>query len=252
MNGELAQIVQVATRSTLALSGGGAEPLGSTFQFVADVQFAGTDGRVHQDVDQWLRHLQETGARRVWMALGPPRSPAGQAEAQTAGFVNSGRWALLVTGAGASSVWAGHWTVGDRNAPDRRIWLVRYTQLAVSGLEPSIPPVDQAAAHLDQSLVAVARFAATSGLSGWADHFQAARRGSLNSGSYPDLLPPTWPEPAQRLLATAQAAWVFGGMGSWNDDPAGAGDPAVYRSVTDRLYTSALIATMATVNAPLV
>ena len=33
----------------------------------------------------------------------------------------------------------------------------------------------------------------------------------------PDMMDPTFPREARRLIAKASRAWVFGGMGSWND-----------------------------------
>ena len=36
-------------------------------------------------------------------------------------------------------------------------------------------------------------------------------------GYHHDLVPPDWYAEARRVLAAARRAWVFGGMGWWND-----------------------------------
>jgi hypothetical protein len=76
---------------------------------------------------------------------------------------------------------------------------------------------------LEQSLSTIADFAGAHQLSEWADVFKKAKA-ILNStdpaGDYyhHDLLVEKhYPLIARQLLFAAGAAWVFGGMGSWND-----------------------------------
>jgi hypothetical protein len=44
------------------------------------------------------------------------------------------------------------------------------------------------------------------------------------------------PELATCLLDACQSAWVFGGMGSWNDMSFEGGDQAEYDRVSERLF----------------
>ena len=55
---------------------------------------------------------------------------------------------------------------------------------------------------------------------------------------------------ARQLLATASHAWVFGGMGSWND--VALTDDERYKPVTAELFEAVLEAVVAATNAPTV
>jgi hypothetical protein len=44
------------------------------------------------------------------------------------------------------------------------------------------------------------------------------------------------PLEAKQLLASAQAAWVFGGMGSWNDLGFDGSDQQEYTALSDELF----------------
>jgi hypothetical protein len=67
----------------------------------------------------------------------------------------------------------------------------------------------------------------------------------------PDIAPAGWLSLEQRqLLAFAVQAWVFGGMGSWNDawfEDESQGDH--YAEVTERLYEAVIAAFIAVTNA---
>jgi len=78
------------------------------------------------------------------------------------------------------------------------------------------------AASLEQQLKAIAEFAGSQQHSSWANTFNNARA-ILNSVTpiqdyyHQDLLVEKhYSLQARQLLAAAGAAWVFGGMGSWN------------------------------------
>lgn len=45
------------------------------------------------------------------------------------------------------------------------------------------------------------------------------------------------PLEAKQLLAAAQAAWVFGGMGSWNDLGFDGNDQQEYNELSDKLFS---------------
>ena len=50
------------------------------------------------------------------------------------------------------------------------------------------------------------------------------------------MTPPMAPLPAAQLLGAAQSAWVFGGMGSWNDLGFEGEDQALYDRLSEELY----------------
>lgn len=65
-------------------------------------------------------------------------------------------------------------------------------------------------------------------------------------------LPEVYSEEAYLLLNAVYKAWVFGGMGSWNDDPANSAHShqleQQYRDLSGQLYTALLQCAQAAVN----
>jgi hypothetical protein len=117
---------------------------------------------------------------------------------------------------------------------------------------PSAPiyrDVDAAHASLAKALDAIAAYAATQKLDGWASTFHAARRAldddASQTASFRQQLGGGNLDPrALRLLDAAWKASVFGGMGSWND-VAPEGD---YGSVTSALSDALPLAIEAALN----
>ena len=65
-----------------------------------------------------------------------------------------------------------------------------------------------------------------------------------------DISPPGYlSREAQALLAAAQAAWVFGGMGSWNDLRFDGDDQRTYDFLSNQLYTLLITAIIQATNA---
>jgi hypothetical protein len=61
-----------------------------------------------------------------------------------------------------------------------------------------------------------------------------------------DLFPSNWPDHDSRLLADmVQAAWVFGGMGSWNDLWPPDGTQEEYEHLTTELFGAVMLALVA-------
>jgi hypothetical protein len=156
---------------------------------------------------------------------------------------------LLSTGPAGGQLWQAHLTVPARVAADGRIWSESFLSRP-SSLAPRVPDAGGAAGDLDGALKRAAAFADEQDLASWAELFRRARRASGGgSGLGARLLPAGWSGTAGRLLDTAGTAWVFGGMGSWND--VGLADPAArdeYDAVTRELYAAVMQAIVAAVN----
>lgn len=255
MNGELAQYFALATHTSAGLRDPrGADGHGmshNTFQYVGAVSFDGTDG-----LDEWVRRVETDAVDRVWLAvpsLDPEKRRDGPPASVRAAFAGGMLGGLLATGTGESRLWQADWHVGDRDAPESRIWVVRYQSRPVA-IEPQRPDVFDAARVLDGALERAAQFSERHEL-GWATLFARARHhwsGDADpTEADPDhLFPPTWPDPdSRRLAAMASTAWVFGGMGSWND--LGFVDQATqseYEQISRDLYTAVLTACVAAAN----
>ena len=253
MDGTLAEYVTLATHATAWLRGGsGAEPeldLGHpVFRSAAAVDFDGVGS-----VAGWMRALRSRAVDRVWLAVpGLGTEPAGRGEPEAhvaAAFAGGLRAGMLTTGPGGGRYWQAHLTVGARIAADGRIWSVSYLSQPFAAA-PQVPGVGSAAATLDGALERAAYFADVQDLATWAQLFQRARRASGGgSGMGARLLPAGWDGAAARLIDTVSAAWVFGGMGSWNDvTPADPAAVAEYGAVTRELYSAVMLAAVAAVN----
>ncbi len=166
-----------------------------------------------------------------------------------AGFANAGRWSLASTGGRNGEIWHATWTVGDRAAPDRRIWSVRYEAAHVDDLTPQRPDLLSARRHLKQALQTAQDFATRQQMETWPAWFETALAGDPEIPYHPDLLPEGYTSEARQLAAMAVKAWVFGGMGSWNDvyfdDPEAR---AEYAAISRNLYSALLRALVASVN----
>jgi hypothetical protein len=267
-------VITLAAHGSVWLSGAPADPPprleagNSTFEYVRRVVFDlhdPTDGssRAATDVDGWLNEAREREIERFWLSIPDPRDVgvAGQQvpDRMLVAFAGAGQWSLLGTSDGRSAErWRVSWTLGDRDAPDRRIWDVAYHGQSAEDDPPPVRP-DLAAAEnrLLTALSQVEAFAREQKeVEGWADWFGEARRFGAavdpQPPYFPDMLPPRgFSESARRLLATGARSWAFGGMGSWNDLSFQGKDEEAYEEVSAELYAAVLGAFVAAVNSEL-
>lgn len=251
MNGELAQLIAVAAHGSAWLAGRtGEEPPdleggNSTFEYVHSVRFE-LPGRllraptVSSSVADWLLAARQRGAGRLWLA-----TPSGQPQAIVASSTK-----------GPIESWTSTWVVGDEDAPEHRIWDVTYRGQRDPKVVLSTSNVVEATDELATALRRTAAFARDHDLDEWAAVFEAA----LGMEHAPDPQPPYHPDmfpstafgrPSRRLLAMATRAFVFGGMGSWNDLAFEGADAKGYIAISGALYAAVLSAFGAAVNGSL-
>lgn len=264
MNGELAQAVCLAGHGSSWLAGTGdsvppaLDQENTTFQFVGSLQFHLQAGPTLGEstattVRDWLLQLRDRGVDRIWLWVPEPKpvttSGPPMEEHMMAGFANAGRWGLVATGERHAEVWRPFWQVGDREAPESRIWSVRYEGSSTGPVSPPHVDLDRATTRLTAALEAALAFAERHALRTWAGWFERALAVSDEIPFYPDLLPPGYSHEARRLAAMGAQAWVFGGMGSWNDlgfeDESAA---AEYEAVSRNLYNAVLVGVEASVD----
>jgi hypothetical protein len=224
-------------------------------QFTAEVRGRGLlrGSSTVTDPDGWLRALRAEGTTDLSLitnlaAAGP--LPPHIASA----FSNSGTWGLLATGRGRPTLWLIRWEVGDREAPDRRTWSLTASGSPGDGFSQPGAGLTEARGRLRAALGEIRAFAtATSELHDWARWF--AKSEALLDDTAPaapyhqDILPPDASLERRQLAAAVVQAWVFGGMGSWNDG--GLADRAAHREyerVGAVLYSALLLALPAAVN----
>ena len=227
MSGELAELIALVAHGNAYLCGlrqaAKLTRSNSTFQYVESVRFVRRSrlrraATVATTTADWFQALESSGAKRISLVA------RADADRNLVGLANAGTGAMLVHLQGASDVWTGTWSVTSPRAPDDRIWSVVYEgRRALRGARA--PSVDVSAARERlRDVLTEAEFLAAGkrGLGGFASWFGDARRllddPDPTPPYHPDLLPDVgYTLAARQLLASAARAWVFGGMGSWND-----------------------------------
>ena len=193
--------------------------------------------------DEWISHLRDRGAtaaRLVRKAQNDPRI----SDRMSAGFVGGGGlWQMeLPQNDGQSEFWASRWEVGDKNAPERRIWRVTYALIAKdqtkSDNRRSLLTVKE---EFRTSLELIHSFSERENCGGFtkcfADALKAMDDPTADIGYHKDLaLPGQLGPDAASMLKAAMSAWVFGGMGSWNDMGFDGAKQKEYEMVSERLF----------------
>jgi hypothetical protein len=207
----------------------------------------------------WFESLRALGVQRLQLAFPGVNAPGTMPVRGTFGFSNA-TGGFLVAAGPRPERWRALWALGDRQAPDRRIWRITFQGVAHDSraLLPPPPPLAETTAALLAAVDATRQVAAANGLANWEGFFARAHAvGSSPVGAAPidvpgvPALPSGWRSPeALRLLHAARAANAFAGMGSWND--VGLVDPAAlasYEQTSDDLFVLMLHALVAGANA---
>lgn len=264
MNGELAQLIWLAAHGTRFLRSGELPPdSSSVFQYVRAIRFDAPRRRRLRAPERadgpiaWLTQLRDAGVKHLGLdALGQlDRSDPGPLPDHfSVAFVGGLGASLAALGPQRAERWKAVWSVksGDRPA-DNRIWYVEYSGNAderCRGLEHPTP--DAALDSLLRSLESAKLFASTHRLSPWteffADALQLAEQELPDIPYHADLLPQDTDPLRRRTLAAASKAYVFGGMGSWNDMVFDGEAADEYASVTASLFQGVMTAVDAVAN----
>ena len=269
MNGELAQLVALAVHGSAWLSRGTGDPPtfagSSTFLFVRSVTFdwRGSGDRRSNRADRpadWLRQFQGRGGRLLLVTRQRPLTAAGVASYNLAGFANGGSWALYGVAGGGGELWTARWSVdpeissGRKPRPaDNRIWDIGYEGIGTMVRGPDAMSLGQTEERLKRSVAAAREFAEVEGWTSWAEWLgkalEMAESENARQPYHQDLLLASTPLEVARLLASASQAWVFGGMGWWNDQGPTVHDTRAFDEVTEALYEAVLDAIVEAANA---
>ncbi len=214
----------------------------STFQFVRALHFVARRRRLFRSVEE---EVATTPA--VWMAKLPEKA--------VIELVSGGTGEGIAVSRGlATFYWSPEWTTVAQY-PETRIWSVKYSGTAGLAFRASDATIAQATECLSATLREVVRFtSANDGMASWGETFEKAAESFGSSQPlapyHPDILPARgYTLAARQLLAASVGAFVFGGMGSWND--LGFRDPAVhaeYERLTKELYAAVIGGLVAAVN----
>jgi hypothetical protein len=193
--------------------------------------------------DAWLSLLASRGALGLRLRQRAQISP-GIPDRSASAFVGGGRlWTIeVIRKGGVSELWRDRWEVGKRDAPDRKIWRVSYgLDLVEPTATVTLRALDMIAHDLRAALTDIRAFAEANECRHFTRCFDDALRAlddpAADIGYHKDLYPESALDPAaQSLLKGAQAGWVFGGMGSWNDLGFDGKSQNQYERFSDRLF----------------
>jgi hypothetical protein len=256
MNGPIAQIVALTCHANAFLRGlpiPAFFPGNSTCQFCDWVKFVtvsktifgkARETPVADHPNDWFQHLKTAEILGVRLSCAPQNNP-GISDRMSSAFVGGGgSWAMEAFQERAKSAfWLSRWQVWNQNAPERRIWRVDYGRVS----EASPRAAGNASLELAQNrfrsaLAEIHAFSEKHGCGGFTACFSRAMEtldsdGVKRHGYHKDLVVDgVVPSLAEGLLDAAQSAWVFGGMGSWNDMGFEGDDQADYDRVSQQLF----------------
>jgi hypothetical protein len=268
VHGELAQLVALAAHGSAFLArADGSEPpelfpASSVFKFTNSVEFHRHARRfgvfprevpVIRNCAPWFRDLRSRGATTLDLSRSDETVRNRLLAPHIEGGFSGGLDVGMVAGFrdGRRERWSGRWAVTSPQHPERRIWRVDIHGAPTRSKRSHSMTRRDAAKRLDAALgAAESLVAGRRHFESWENTFRDARS-VLTSPvpeipCHPDLLPEGYTLEARRLLAAASCAWVFGGMGSWND--VALIDEERYKPVTAELFEAVLEAVVAATN----
>jgi len=252
----MAQIVALTCHGNASLRGVDASeffPKNSTCNFCDQVTFVSVkksffgrlkEKEIAKTPQEWFAHLKSTGAIGILLSRQPQKYPR-ISDRMSAGFVNGGGiWYMeVVYPKNRSNFWIARWNVWNREAAEQRIWRVVYGCVS-KGANFQLGPHDfqSAVSRLVQTLHEIHAFSAKHNGGGFTQCFAEAldtlNSGGTNLHGYHKNLAPAGclSQQARTLLDACQKAWVFGGMGSWNDMGFDGMDRTEYERVSENLF----------------
>lgn len=205
---------------------------------------------------KWFVYLKSKGCRGLVLAHSPGKDPRFSDRNLTAFVGGGGTWMLLASmPVGRGEMWVNRWEIGDKNHPQRKIWRVTYARMMNDFVfERPKDSLETAYSQLKNALHEISSFARAQNEKDFLLCFQSALndldfRNSPANESRHWLFPPQILSPkAEATLNAAESAWVFGGMGSWNDLYCEQNTQSEYERVSEGLYLAIVNAIVASVN----
>jgi len=212
-------------------------PDSSIFRYSKECVFLDKDHSViAADPNAWLERIK--GFDGLWLDYADRQKWVG--DRMTVGFVGGGhRWLIGAVKDSATEIWEGGDQLGDRKAKDQKIWKSGYVRLDANWKEKRSPgrSVAELKAVLNDTLTKIEIFARKVKVDNFADCFNEARNAlTARPKADPMLADAALPDDAAQLWSVIGSAWVFGGMGSWNDMGFDGEDGQTYEALSDALF----------------
>lgn len=222
-------------------------------QFVDELTFwlsvpAGEPVLLTDTVAGWFAELDARGVTHLSIGV-----PSVASDAKSLAFVGSAALEICSHSTHADVYWAYRWASGG---PQNALWYVQYlgqpqSQFSAFGKTHSVA---QAYASLSQALQACRQFASQhNSMQHWVAIFDAAHDNLQSADPHVPyegmVVPEHFPLAARQLLAAATRAYVFGGMGSWNDHSFVGAAQHEFARLTSQLFEAVRMACIVAANA---
>lgn len=212
---------------------------------------------IANDPEKWFEYLKENKCKFLRLYYEPSKNISSPGDHMLAGFVGGGgSWMIEAVIHDHSIFWVNRWEVTKKDDPKRNIWSVSYAGNAEEQITRNLQPgLEPSKVNLRNALSEIKEFSSAQELGNWVTIFDNAEKKldnaiADNGEYYDDLIPAdNYSLPAKQLLFSAASAWVFGGMGSWNDQ--GFSDNQsneLYDRLSATLYDSIIEAIISAVN----
>lgn len=253
MNGEMYQLAKITSYVNNTVKSGTLLPF-KNGQYESDTVFVCANKKSFSDAEnetitgttEWVKALLQRKVTRAVCYVNTFDDPV------SAGFANAGHRGLVTVFEDGQSLWIPEWEF-DRS---RTIWNVTYREKLLDDAgEP--PKYHDNTEEFKDVLEAIAVFAKEIGCKHWASVFLGAREflTGMEDFTIPDWIRadfPNFDERSARIFLAASKADVFGGMGSWNDDPSGMADEKHrsddYQKLSEALFKQTRSAVLYAVN----
>lgn len=271
MQTELAQIISLTSYGNEFLKTGQIPenyfPDGTIFQHCNSVDFRDfkksfffskpTESISASNPLDWFNLLKREGCVQIRLYYKPAEKNNFGPEYNLAGFAGgAGTWLIETNFGSYSHYWQKRWQVTNKDAVDNKIWGVNYART----VQQSAPTnqqiaIQQTKENLGNTLKELIDFCVQLNLKYWLETFEKAETilTDLTPNKlfyhYDLIVTKNYSLDAQQLLFSAGTAWVFGGMGWWND--MGFDDKEVeetYLRLSQQLYEQLLQSIIATTN----
>lgn len=218
MNGELYQMCRLTAAAKQALFRGEEfkyEPIPYEnkieFLFLEGIHQCGIFNRTAKDAEKWYKYLAKKGLRDIKLVM-----PTEIKDRRVLGFANTSQCSIICYFKNSEvTAFDPKWEFDQK----RKMWNILYTERLL--LIPFVKPYgDDNTDAFRELLIEIEDFAERIDCRDFAGIFQRALNILDGEESTSSKLPlPKIPEKYMPLFCAANAADVFGAMGSWNDSP---------------------------------
>lgn len=205
----------------------------------------------------WFKLLKKEGCTKLRLYYQSATKTEFGPEYMLAGFAGgAGIWLIETDFDNYSHYWQKRWQVTNKDAPDNKIWTVDYARVIKNfPVTNQQKDINETKIKLTETVKELIEFCIEKDLKYWLEVFQKTDK--ILSDPTPNrlyyhhdlLVFKNYSLAAQQLLFAAGEAWVFGGMGSWND--MGFNDEITqenYLKLTQQLYEQLLQSIVAATN----